>query len=275
MYGSKQNTRPRIQPQQLNKITQRETMPSIINGVGGNQGYITMLAVSFRPNDSRSWSEVKIKDCLNHKLVSSPSVPKPVVICALSKRYLPDTRFYVELRTPDDKKRLLALNGKRIECTGVPMWPTIEPWDLPSSSSHRPDGYRESASRTTHQDHEKTHQSHRHDIHEHSDRNTRDGDSIFRPPKRPRVPTLGSPSSKKTVLDSHTKIGSIAIPNGNSHASTYKVILTKNPPSYTPKSFKDYLSSHIKETKMAGVSDGDRPSIVTCYESPTSNTCDG
>eukprot|EP00533_Pseudo-nitzschia_delicatissima_P008204 CAMPEP_0116080480 /NCGR_PEP_ID=MMETSP0327-20121206/1698_1 /TAXON_ID=44447 /ORGANISM="Pseudo-nitzschia delicatissima, Strain B596" /LENGTH=674 /DNA_ID=CAMNT_0003571175 /DNA_START=138 /DNA_END=2162 /DNA_ORIENTATION=+ len=254
-------------------------MPSFTNGVGGKQGYISMLAVSFRPNDSRSWSKVKIMDSLNFKLVSNPSVPKPVVICELSKRYLPDTRFYVELRTPDDKKRLLALNGKRIECAGVPMWPTIEPWGLPSSSSHRPDGYRDrdrdSSSRTTHQHHEKTHQSDRHDIHEHPERNTRDGDSIFRPPKRPRVPTSGSPSSKKTVLDIHKKIGSIAIPNGNSHAPKYKIILTKNPPSYTPKSFKDYLNNHIKETKMVGVSDGDRPSIVTCYESPTSNTCDG
>lgn len=266
-----------------------------------------MLAVSFKPNCNRSWSEVIIKDSLNYRLLPSPSAPKPVVICELSKRHLPDTRFYVELRTPDDKKRLLALNGQRIECSGCPLWPTIEPWDLPSSSStsNRSDGYRDSSSRTTHQQHEKTHQSNRHgihehsdrstrdgddifrpprhqekthqsnrhDIHEHSDRSTRDSDNIFRPPKRPRTPTSGSPSSKRTTLDIHKTIGSLSIPN--IHASKYKVLLTKKPPSYTPRSFKDYLNNHIKATKMVGASELDKPSIVTCYESSTSNTCDG
>ena len=58
-----------------------------------------------------------------------------------------------------------------------------------------------------------------------------------------------------------------------------KLCLSKNPDQHTPESFRVYLNRHLIETNLAGsaddTTDGGKPPILRCYESPTPTIYDG
>eukprot|EP00531_Pseudo-nitzschia_arenysensis_P009783 CAMPEP_0116145384 /NCGR_PEP_ID=MMETSP0329-20121206/16560_1 /TAXON_ID=697910 /ORGANISM="Pseudo-nitzschia arenysensis, Strain B593" /LENGTH=722 /DNA_ID=CAMNT_0003640977 /DNA_START=188 /DNA_END=2356 /DNA_ORIENTATION=+ len=241
------------------------------NDVGsGKTKYFTELAVSFRTKHRHPWVASNLQDCLSHKIQPNRAkdAPTPIVICRFQEKHEKDSEFYVEARTPEDLKKLLALNDTKISSYGIHMYPTIEPWDL-----HRS---KEGSSRTNRpQNEEKDQNYYGPSKKDNSERKDRDADANIRPLKRPRVGTSESPSSKKNILYLEKKMSDKTNPNSNGSSNQSpdcKLHLTKHP-KCTQKYFLDYLNNHIQLTKMIGVSDGavGQPPILTC----TPDTGDG
>ena len=222
------------------------------NGVGNEHKYSTNLAVSFIAKLPHFWTHIHLRDCLNHKLGDNrhdnPTGGSSPVVIFEQVPYGNANEYYVELRTASYRDRILEYNGDKIASGGQILLPRIEPWDrVPSLASPS-----QSQSQS---------QSHQYDRYRDRDRNSNDDNGDGRHSKRSKI-SISPPIRNNDKITSASGSGSTTNhePAGNRSAPTTpatthnkcdNIHLSKNPFQKPPKSFRDYLNSHLRESNMA------------------------
>jgi len=275
--------------------------------------YQTKLAVSVLIADfPRSWNDSNLRDCLNFRIKRITSTKSNAIVICERIENGEDNQYYVELRTSAERDGLLKLNDTKITSGDHVIWPRIETWyQEPSLASPSHQLQRCSSNEASKQRQHHHRQQKNGNYLRNSERDLNADNGYDRPSKRPKIPLSPSRKSHENTsasVSTHVrrhephspkrlaafsathnqsprngrKPSIITSRKSSTDMTNCKVYLTKNPGGVSPAEFQDYLNRQLKVLNLAGVSDdaggentGIKPSILNCYESPTSSIYDG